>query len=135
MNDGFLLIVEDHSGLREMLREVFDSVVAHVDEASNGEEAIDVLESNPYINCVLTDIKMPKMCGLELISRVREKKINTPFVFLTSHISEQNKLEAAKYNSYNFVDKPFKIENLIGIVRDAIESDLRYRKTYDKNSV
>lgn len=126
-NRGFLLIVEDKPELREVLCELFTPIVAQVESAQNGEEALYKMENNPYFNCVIADIKLPKVDGMKLLKLSRDNKILTPFVMLTAYAASTYKQEAMALGAFDLLEKPFHIEQLMSTVKQAIESNLKTR--------
>lgn len=127
MNKGFLLIVEDKADLRELLCDIFLPHVAQVETAQNGEEAIYKMANNPYINCLVAEIKLPKVNGMELLKFTWQQKVVTPFVMLTAFSTEENKKAAYDHGVFGFIEKPFRVEELISVVQQAIEINLRTR--------
>lgn len=126
-NRGFLLIVEDRTELRQVLCELFTPLVAQVESAQNGEEALYKMENNPYINCVIADIKLPKVDGMKLLKLSRDNKILTPFVMLTAYAASNYRKEAMDLGAFDLIEKPFRVEKLMSVVQQAIEINLRSR--------
>lgn len=103
-----ILIVDDQPGIRLLLQEVFrkDGINALV--AANGIEALHIFEQEK-IECILLDVKMPGMDGIEILKRIRESNQNVP-VFMMTAYDEQNLIEiATQYNVKQFFTKPFNI--------------------------
>lgn len=131
MKKSSLLIVEDEVFLLDVLRELFRPTVEHVYTAVNGEEALAILNSGKDIDCVLTDINMPKLNGIKFIKAIREKKLFFPVVFLTAYDSEQFMRDALTYGAYDFVVKPFVADKLIEVVNSALEFEIKRRNHFD----
>lgn len=102
---GNLLIVEDETLLLEGLVYRLKHLSDQTFKAGNGLEALDVLEKHE-IHCILCDINMPKLNGVEVIKRIRATGNNVPFIFYTGHGNRDLMLEVAKYGAFDFLDKP-----------------------------
>lgn len=105
MKKGNLLIVDDEQLILQNLKLNLEDYADTIFTASNGLEALQILETQS-VHCVICDINMPKMNGVDVIRNLREKNNQIPFVFYTGHGSHQLKLEAAKYGALDFLNKP-----------------------------
>lgn len=77
-----ILIVEDNDEVREILKDVFQSVGVSIVEATNGLEALETLK-NSVFDLILTDVQMPKLDGYNLIKEVKSLKIDTPVIVIS----------------------------------------------------
>lgn len=102
---GNLLIVDDEPMLLKRLRLNLSYFADNVFTASNGFEALSVLETE-NVHCVICDVNMPKMNGIEVIKKLREGNNPTPFIFYTGHGNHEMMLEVAKYGAFDFFNKP-----------------------------
>lgn len=105
MEKGNLLIVDDETLIVNNLKLTLEDYADKIYTASNGFEAIKILEENT-IHCVICDINMPKMNGVELIKNIRLKGNQVPFIFYTGHGNHELMLEVAKYGAFDFLSKP-----------------------------
>jgi DNA-binding NtrC family response regulator len=114
MKKGNLLIVDDEihivENLQIILREKADKIFICV----SGKEALAILEKEE-IHCVVSDLTMPSMSGVELLKSIREKKNEVPFIFYIGHGSLYFMKEAAKYGAFDFLEKPY-FDDLMSIV-------------------
>jgi two-component system response regulator HydG len=114
-----ILIVDDEESLVETLqvllkREGFDTITA-----LSGSEAIDKLNESPDV--VLTDIRMPKVSGIDVLAETRSKRPDVPVVLMTAQASLQSAIQAVNQGAFYYVQKPFTNEELIAILRKALD--------------
>lgn len=111
---GNLLIVEDEEVLSQLLVDLLNGYADTIYRASNGLEALNIIKEQ-NIHCILSDINMPKMNGIELIKKLRSDKRDTIFIFFTGHGSGKTMTEVIPFGVFDFIDKP-KLDDLENIV-------------------
>jgi len=114
-----ILIVDDEEFICENLKYLLEGLGDEVFTALNGAEAFDIIERETII-CVISDINMPVMDGIELIKKVRESGNNIPFVFFTAHGNNELMMETVKYGAFDFIDKP-NFDGLEDIVKRGLK--------------
>jgi len=92
-----------------------------VDEAADGAAALEKFAANPH-ELVISDLRMPRMDGLELLRRIRELRADATFLMITGEGSERHAVEAMKLGAYDYLKKPFDNDELTAVVRRATES-------------
>ncbi len=118
-NDALqILIVEDSKPLREMLAHVLKDDGAQVDSAKDGKEALDRYYGTPY-DLIITDLNMPEMTGTELIKKVRQQDDIVEFIIITGYASLETAVDAIKAGAFDYIIKPFKVEELMVAVRNV----------------
>jgi len=117
--DYKVLIVEDEPKLREVLCDYFRSKKDKPFEASNGAEALELIEEHDF-DAVLLDIMMPELDGFTVCRRLREKS-NVPVVFLTALSDEEDKLYGYELGADDYVTKPFTMSVLYAKVTALIK--------------
>jgi DNA-binding response OmpR family regulator len=117
---GKILIVDDEQGIRELLASEFSRLAYSVSCASNGEEALTRIE-NERFDIIISDMKMPKLSGLELLKKVKAAHPATEVIIITGYATIENALEVMKAGAYDFVQKPFNIEELVLVTERALE--------------
>ncbi len=127
-NKGRLLIIDDESELREVLVDLLVEHASEIKQASNGLEGIDLLKAYTF-DAVLSDEKMPKKSGLEVLKWMRENNINIPFVIHTGYGQKEMVLEAQRLGAYAFIDKPWDENALITTVQKALLSGMEQQKS------
>jgi DNA-binding NtrC family response regulator len=115
------LVVDDDAGVRYTLREILESEGLEVDEAADGAAALERVESlQPDL--VLTDLRMPRLDGMEVLRRLASRSPAPRVVMITAHGSERQAVEAMKAGAYDYFRKPFETEELLAVVRRAVEA-------------
>jgi DNA-binding NtrC family response regulator len=116
------LVVDDDVSVRYTVRGILEHAKLSVDEAADGVEGLERLETNEY-QLVITDIQMPRMNGLELLRKIRERPAPQPKVIvITAHGSERHAVDAIKAGAFDYFRKPFEVEEMMAVVRRATES-------------
>lgn len=105
MNKGNLLIVDDEMNIVENLKYILKEHAENIFCAHNGFEALEII-AKENIHCVVCDIRMPKMNGVQLIERVRKTNNDVPFIFYSGHGNLDLMKEVAQYGAFDFLDKP-----------------------------
>lgn len=106
-----ILIVEDDKNLRKLIVTCLKKNNYNTYEATNGEEALDVLDKN-FTDLVITDIMMPKMDGFELVKELRESKYNVPILLITAKGGIEDKKCGFTLGADDYMVKPIDIEEL-----------------------
>ena len=119
-----ILIVEDERDIRDVIVECLRPIEIQIDVADNGLEALSLIRQCDY-HLVLSDINMPKMNGIELLENVRQIGKKPPFIYLTAYGDKERTLEALRLGAFDFVEKPFHPETLLGVVKRGIEVGIR----------
>jgi putative nucleotidyltransferase with HDIG domain len=117
-----ILVVDDEPVIREVLSDLLASEGYVVRTAENGAVALEELMRNPY-NLVLTDLKMPVMGGEELLAKLAENNIKKQVIVLTAFATVETAIQTMKNGAYDYVMKPFKIDEINLIVRRALEKE------------
>ncbi len=116
-----VLVVDDDAGVRYTLREILSSEGLSVDEASDGAAALQRFESAP-VPLVITDLRMPRMDGMELLRQLTARSPAPRVVMVTAHGSERQAVEAMKAGAFDYFRKPFDVDELLAVVRRAVEA-------------
>lgn len=112
-----LLYVEDEDGIRENICEILQDVFKTIYVAKNGEEAYNIfIEKKPDL--IMTDIKMPKLNGLELVEKIRQINAKVRVIILSAHTDLDYMLKATELHLVKYIIKPINEQKLI----DALES-------------
>src|SRR5579871_518705 len=115
-----VLIVDDEKVIREILSDFLTMEGYLVRTVEDGESAFRELQRRSY-NLVISDMKMPNMGGLELLEKIAEAKINVLTVIMTGFGTVETAIEAMKKGAYDYILKPFKVEEVIHIVQRGLD--------------
>jgi two-component system response regulator PilR (NtrC family) len=115
-----LLVVDDEESMREFLTIMLQREGYLVDTAADGAQAVARLKEQGY-DLVVSDIKMPRLNGFELLAQVRERSPDTAVIMVTAFSTTEEAVEAMKQGAYDYITKPFKNEEIRLIVRNALE--------------
>lgn len=115
-----ILVVDDDNDLRLTIVDALQSSGFQVDEASNGNEAIDKMRSTRY-DIAIVDMVMPRVTGLELLSEIKKISPRTKIIIMTAFATIDNAVEAIKRGASDYVKKPFRLWEFLSIVNRTIE--------------
>lgn len=115
-----ILIVDDEKNIREGLAEVFGLEGYEALTASDGQEAIRLLDER-YIDLVITDLRMPKVSGAELLHHIKQRWQNIPVIIITAHGDIHDAVAAMQDGALEFITKPPDIEHLVKLTKNALE--------------
>ncbi len=114
-----LLVVDDERNMRWALRKALEKDNYCIEEASTGQQALDVLRRET-IHLVLLDLKMPQIDGLTVLKRIKEAMEDMPVIMLTAHGTMESAVEAMKMGALDYISKPFDIEALKVVIEKAL---------------
>jgi len=118
-----VLLIEDEVSIRAVLKDIIidqKELNLKVDEAKDGAEGLTMLENDTY-DLVFCDIKMPKMDGMEVLQKAKEKGIMTTFVMISAHGTTEMAVDATKMGAYDFLQKPPDLNRLLITLRNALD--------------
>jgi two-component system nitrogen regulation response regulator NtrX len=115
-----ILIIDDEKAICNTLKEILQYEKFDVDIANDGMEGLKKIKDTPY-DLVLCDIKMPKMDGLEVLTKVQEINPELPVVMISGHGTIETAVEALKKGAYDYISKPPDLNRLLVTVRNALD--------------
>lgn len=115
-----VLVVDDEEEVRDTLHNVLKSLDYIPYTAEGGEQALLILKDNP-IDVILSDLYMPEMDGIELLKKVKAQDTKAIFIMITAHPTIETAVEAIKKGAYDYLTKPFHIEEVRLKINRAIE--------------
>ena len=123
-----ILIIEDDTKIRSILKEILEERDHEIEEAADGQEGLKKLEQGSFDLC-LCDIKMPKMDGLEVLEKAKDAGIPTNFIVISAHGTIDVAVEAVKKGAFDFLQKPFDLGRLEITLRNALDKSSLIKET------
>lgn len=123
MDKASILVIEDDHDIREAIVGVLDEITSlkfEVDQSEDGEEALEKILKGSY-DLILTDLKLPKLEGDEIIRQVREKNIKTPIIVLSGYLGSSQVREKLVFEDVYLLEKPFESNILIRSIGMLVE--------------
>jgi two-component system response regulator PilR (NtrC family) len=115
-----ILVVDDDRGMQDVLDIMLSRAGYKVATADDGAAALDIIGKKKF-DLVITDLKMPRVDGIDLLKGIKETAPGTAVILLTAFASGETALAAMREGAYDYVEKNFNVEDLLAIVRDALE--------------
>ncbi len=128
MPDARILVVDDESSMRDLLAITLRQAGWEVAQADGGEAAIAALEDETF-DLVITDLRMRRVDGLGVLRSVKERSPRTMVIVITAYASTETAVEAMKLGAYDYITKPFKLEE----IRLTVEKALERKRLEDEN--
>ena len=125
-----IFVVDDDDAVRDSLSDLIDSVGLEVATYPSAHKFLEVYD-NAQRGCLVLDIRMPGMSGLELQERLNERGSTLPIVFITGHGDVPMAVEAMKRGAVDFIQKPFRDQELLDRINLALEQNRRRRAAED----
>src|SRR6266496_4278380 len=117
-----VFIVDDDISVREALKNLLRSVGVRVETFGNAQEFLSANRSDAP-GCIVLDVRLPGLSGLDLQRKLAEANVEIPIIFITAHGDIQMSVRAMKAGAVEFLTKPFRDQDLIDAVRQAIDRD------------
>ncbi len=117
---SLILVIDDEKSIRKALSEILLGEGYKVDEATDGLEGYNLIKSKKY-DCILSDIKMPKMNGLEMLDKIINEGIETPVIMISGHGTTDDAVEAVKKGAFDYISKPPDLNRLLITIRNALD--------------
>ena len=124
-----ILIVDDEEYIRYELGSILESESRNLLFASNGQEALEKLSKN-RVDLILTDIKMPILDGFGLLAKIKETNPSLPVITVTAYVSTETAIQALRAGAYDFITKPFSIDEVRNIVEHALMAQKLFKEVH-----
>jgi len=115
-----ILIVDDEPNITEILEIVLRDEGMEVLKTGSGREALAILQDQE-VDVAISDIRMPDFSGVELLREAKQVAPDTVFIMITAFASTETAIEALQHGAYDYITKPFKMDDLRSIARRALE--------------
>jgi DNA-binding NtrC family response regulator len=120
MTSARVLVVDDEKSMRDLLAITLQKAGYDVTLAEGGEAAIEAIRRDPF-DAIITDLRMPKIDGLQVLRSAKELSPDTAVIMVTAVASTETAVEAMKLGAYDYITKPFKLDEVNLIIKNALE--------------
>ena len=117
-----VFIVDDDRGLRQAIQDLVESVGLRAESFASGEDFLRAKRMNRP-SCLVLDVRLPQMSGLDFQQRLTETGIQIPIIFITAHGDIPMSVRALKSGASEFLTKPFRDQDLLDAIHQALERD------------
>ena len=124
--DQTIFIVDDEKPVRDSIKFLMESIGLQAKVFASAQEYLDQFDDDAP-GCLITDIRMPMMSGLDLQQKLSEKALHPPIIMITGHGDVPMAVSAIQQGAIDFVEKPFNNQKLLDIVYKALEIDAKRR--------
>ncbi|MEE9252249.1 MAG: sigma-54 dependent transcriptional regulator [Thermodesulfobacteriota bacterium] len=118
-----ILVVDDEPGLRDFLEIMLNKQGYGVETAVDGVDAIEKVQNSNF-DLVVTDMQMPRMNGIEFLREIKQREPDLTVIIITAYASHQSAIEAMKLGAYDYITKPFKIDEIKLVIQKALDKKL-----------
>jgi len=115
-----ILIIDDERSIRNTLKDILEFEKHQVVLAENGKAGLDAAVSASF-DVIFSDIKMPEMDGIELLTALKEQEVEAPVVMISGHGNIDTAVECIKKGAFDFIEKPIDLNRLLITVRNALD--------------
>lgn len=118
-----ILIVDDESNIRLQLNKCLAKEGYYIEEASNGEEALQLIYNKKY-DLILMDVQMPELNGLDVLKRIRKFGNSTRVIMMTAFGTVEMAVDSMKIGAVDFLSKPFTLSKVRAVVKEVLDKDM-----------
>ena len=123
-----ILIIDDERAIRNTLKEILEFENYVVDVAENGREGVELATSSAY-DLIFSDIKMPEMDGIEVLTSLREAEVESPVVMISGHGNIETAVDCIRRGAVDFIEKPIDLNRLLITTKNALEKKSLVQET------
>jgi two-component system nitrogen regulation response regulator NtrX len=123
-----ILIIDDEKAIRRSIKEILEFEKYSVDEAEDGQQGFDMALKGAY-DIILSDIKMPKLDGIELLSKLIKNDVNSEIIIMSGHGNIETAVDAVKNGAFDYLAKPIDLNRLLVTVRNALNKNTLVTET------
>lgn len=123
-----ILVIDDERSIRNTLKDILEFEKHEVTLAGDGQSGLDAAQSDSF-DIIFSDIKMPGMDGIELLTLLKEKEVEAPVVMISGHGNIETAVECIKKGAFDFIEKPIDLNRLLITVRNALDKSILVTET------
>ncbi|MCA8959492.1 MAG: response regulator transcription factor [Planctomycetes bacterium] len=131
--EGTVFVVDDDPDIRHAMRRLLDEVHLPVSEFSDARHFLDEFERGSP-GCIILDVRMPGMSGIELQKRLQSEGVSTPVIIVTGHGDIPMAVDAVQRGAFDFLEKPFAAQALLDRIQDALRYDRELRELGERRT-
>jgi len=128
-----ILVVDDEPSMREFLAILLEKNGYAARAVASGAEALSLLQQR-HFDLIISDIRMPDLSGLALLEHVKQKDLSIPVVLITAYASPEDAVLAMKNGAYDYITKPFKVDDILSVIKAALGSRQEQAPAKDRDS-
>jgi DNA-binding NtrC family response regulator len=133
MSNATILIADDEEYIRNFMQKLFVSLGYNVVLAHDGDEAMRQFTAH-HIDCVISDINMPKMDGFEFLNQIRQRDSKVPFFLMSGHYKAEEVPSTIMEDVSAIISKPFDVHEILDKVLRALPFELSYRDSAERGN-
>jgi FixJ family two-component response regulator len=122
MTEPRVHVVDDDEAMRDSLKWLLESRGLKVQLYASGEEFLQAFD-NGFCGCLVLDVRMPGISGLDLYEQLRERACTLPVIYITGHGDVPMAVSALKKGATDFIEKPFNDQDMLGLIESCMEQD------------
>ena len=123
-----VFIIDDDRGMRQAIQDLVESVGLRAESFATGEEFLSRKRTGDP-SCLVLDVRLPQMSGLDFQRRLAETGVQIPIIFITAHGDIPMSVRALKSGAVEFLTKPFRDQDLLDAIQQALQRDSRRART------
>jgi FixJ family two-component response regulator len=117
-----VFIIDDDRGMRQSIQDLVESIGLRAESFATGEEFLKRKDTND-LSCLVLDVRLPHMSGLDFQRRLAETGVQIPIIFVTAHGDVPMSVKALKSGAVEFLTKPFRDQDLLDAIQQALQRD------------
>jgi len=114
-----ILLVDDDYEFCKAMKKMLEKSGYVVTLAADGQEALDILSKDVF-NLIFSDLRMPRLNGIELMEAIKRKKVRTPIVFITAYGEVESYMDLMNMGAFDYISKPVKGREILDIARKVL---------------
>ena len=117
-----IIVIDDERSIRTTLKDILEFEGHTIVAAENGAVGFDAIQKE-HFDVIFSDIKMPEMDGIELLSKLKETGVETPIVMISGHGDIETAVDCIRNGAFDFIEKPVGLNRLLATLRNALEKE------------
>jgi len=115
-----ILVIDDERNIRNTLKDILEFEKHQVEVAENGIKGLELIKNTTY-DIIFSDIKMPEMDGIEVLTKIKGLNVDTPVIMISGHGNIETAVECIKKGAFDFIEKPIDLNRLLVSVRNGLD--------------